>query len=201
MEYTFISAFAMLFLIVDPIGNIPSFIAVMKNVKTERIPFVIVRECIFAIIILSIFALGGRAFLNLLGLTQPALTIGGAIVLLIISLRMMFPIKGGIYGDTGDEEPLIFPLAVPMLAGPSALATVMILANGPGVSVVTWMGAITATMASSALILICSGRIQRICGPRVTSAFERLMGLILVVISVQMFLSGIGQAVVDFGLK
>lgn len=191
MDHTFLTAFITLFLIVDPIGSIPAFNAALKNIPKTRVRFVIVRECFFAFLLLGIFAFFGNNFMSVLGLSQTALTLGGALVLLIIALRMLFPSRTGIYGEMEDGEPYIFPIAIPMLAGPSALATVMLLVNGNPTQIALWVGAIALTMILSAIIIISGEAIQRIIGKKATAAFERLMGLILAVIAVQMFLSGI----------
>lgn len=195
MEQTFFTAFVTLFLIVDPVGSIPALSAALKNVQPRRKNFVITRECFFALLILTLFAFFGQNFMAVLGLSKEALTIGGGLVLLIIALRMLFPSRAGIYGDIEDGEPYIFPIAIPMLAGPSALTTVMLMVSSDPSKIYTWIGAITLAMVSSALIIISGDAIQRLLGKRATVAFERLMGLILVVLAVQMFLSGIADYV------
>lgn len=195
MEQTFFTAFVTLFLIVDPVGSIPALSAALKNVQPRRKNFVIARECFFALLILTLFAFFGQNFMAVLGLSKEALTIGGGLVLLIIALRMLFPSRAGIYGDIEDGEPYIFPIAIPMLAGPSALTTVMLMVSSNPSKIYTWIGAITLAMVSSALIIISGDAIQRLLGKKATVAFERLMGLILVVLAVQMFLSGIADYV------
>lgn len=195
MEQTFFTAFVTLFLIVDPVGSIPALSAALKNVQPRRKNFVIARECFFALLILTLFAFFGQNFMAVLGLSKEALTIGGGLVLLIIALRMLFPSRAGIYGDIEDGEPYIFPIAIPMLAGPSALTTVMLMVSSDPSKIYTWIGAITLAMVSSALIIISGDAIQRLLGKKATVAFERLMGLILVVLAVQMFLSGIADYV------
>lgn len=195
MDHTFFAAFITLFLIVDPIGSLPAFNAALKNVPRKRVRFVIIRECFFASLLLGIFAFFGNNFMSVLGLSQTALTLGGALVLLIIALRMLFPSRTGIYGELEDGEPYLFPIAIPMLAGPSALATVMLLVNGNPTQIALWVGAIALTMILSAIIIISGEAIQRILGKKATAAFERLMGLILAVIAVQMFLTGISDFV------
>ncbi len=195
MEHSFLTAFITLFLIVDPVGGIPAFTAALKNVDPKRVKIVILRECFIAFLLLALFAFFGRGFMSVLGLTQTALTIGGGLVLLIIALRMLFPSRVGVYGEMEDGEPYIFPIAMPMLAGPSALATVMILVNGAPGQIALWIVAIAVTMLCSAAIIICGDKIQKMIGRKATAAFERLMGLILVVIAVQMFLTGIADYV------
>jgi MarC family membrane protein len=195
VNQSFVTAFITLFLIVDPIGSIPAFNVALKNVPRERIRLVIIRECFFGFVLLALFAFGGSAFMSVLGLSQTAMTLGGALVLLIIALRMLFPGRAGVYGEMEEGEPFIFPIAIPMLAGPSALATVMLLVNGQPAGIVMWVGAIALTMALCAPIIISGEAIQRRLGKKVTAAFERLMGLILAVMAVQMFLTGITEFV------
>jgi small neutral amino acid transporter SnatA (MarC family) len=128
----------------------------------------------------------------MMGLTDTSLRIGGGIVLFLIALRMIFPHPGGMFGS-GDKggEPLIVPLAIPALAGPSALATVMLLSSqAPGRNY-EWIAALTVTMIVCAVVLVLAERIQALLGERVVTAFERLMGLVLVAISVEMILAGI----------
>jgi MarC family membrane protein len=190
VEQTFISAFITLFLIVDPVGSIPAFNAALKNTDRSRMRFVIIRECIFAFLLLAVFAFFGRSFMATLGLSQTALTLGGALVLLIIALRMLFPPKEGIYGEMEGGEPFFFPIAIPMLAGPSAIATVMLMVNNAPGQIMVWLAAIATTMAVSAVILLCGDALQKFMGKKATAALERLMGLILVVLAVQMFITG-----------
>ncbi|MCF0253332.1 MAG: MarC family protein [Duodenibacillus sp.] len=190
MEYTFLSAFSLLFLIVDPVGNIPAFVAILKKLPRGRVAPVVLRECAIGFVILTAFAFFGKGFMAMLGLSQVALTLGGALILLIIAIRMLFPGREGLYGEAPDGEPFVFPIAVPMLAGPSALATVMILLASMPEGVAPLLGAIGLTMALSALVAIFALEISRLAGPKITAAFERLMGLILLVIAVQMALTG-----------
>ncbi len=193
LTQSFLTAFFTLFLIVDPIGSIPAFNAALKNVRRERIRLVIVRECCIGFLLLTVFAFFGQGFMKVLGLSQTAMTLGGGLVLLIIALRMLFPSRSGIYGEMEDGEPFIFPIATPMLAGPSAIAVVMLFVNSDPADVALWICAIALTMGLCAPILIFGEIIQRKLGKKVTAAFERLMGLILAVMAVQMFLTGITE--------
>ncbi|KAG0194124.1 hypothetical protein DFQ28_001261 [Apophysomyces sp. BC1034] len=124
-------------------------------------------------------------------LTDLSLRIAGGIVLFLIALRMIFPHAEGALGGDASGEPLIVPLAIPALAGPSAIATVMLLtAQEPG-KMLEWVAALTVTMLVCAIVLLLAERIQRWLGARTVIAFERLMGLVLVAISVEMLLEGI----------
>ena len=191
MEHSFSSALLLMFLMADPLGNIPLFIAALKQVPARRRTFIILRECAIAALVLAVFAFVGKPFLDALGLSQAALSIGGGLIVLLMAIRMVFPSKEGVFGESPSGEPFIVPLAVPALAGPSTLATVLVLVgSGPG-RIVEWLSVVVITMFLSAVILIFADRIQQIVGERTTAAFERLMGLILAIMAVQMFLSGI----------
>ncbi|MDE1183245.1 MarC family protein [Paraburkholderia sp.] len=192
MEYTFLSATILLLLITDPLGNIPIFISCLRSVAPHRRAIVILREVAIAFVILLVFMVLGNTFLRAMHLTDQSLRIGGGIVLFLIALRMVFPHPDGPFGgDARGGEPLIVPLAIPALAGPSALATVMLLTSQAPGKMLEWIGALTVTMIVCALVLVLSERIQQWLGERAMTAFERLMGLVLVAISVEMMLEGI----------
>lgn len=192
MEYTFLSATVLLLLITDPLGNIPLFISCLRGVTPTRRTIVILREVAIAFAILLVFMVVGDRFLRMMSLTDQSLRIGGGIVLFLIALRMVFPHPDGPFGgDTRGGEPLIVPLAIPALAGPSALATVMLLTSQAPGKMFEWIGALTVTMIVCAIVLMLAERIQSWLGERTMMAFERLMGLVLVAISVEMMLGGI----------
>ena len=190
MEHSFASATILLLLITDPLGNIPIFVNALKAVPAERRARVILREVLIAFAVLLAFMFAGERFLAALGLSDVSLQIGGALVLFLIALRMVFPPPEAV-SPVSDHEPLIVPLAIPALAGPSALATVLLLVSQAPGRRLEWVAALTVTMAVCALVLLMAERLQRLVGLRVVSAFERLMGLILVSISVEMMIRGI----------
>lgn len=191
MNDTFLSAVLLLFLVADPFGNIPIFISALRDVPRERRRRIILRECLIAFGVLTAFVFAGRPFLEMLGLSETSLQIGGAVVLMLVALRMVFPSPEGVYGTPPGGEPFIVPLAVPALAGPSALATVMLLVSKNPSRWAEWVAAIAVVMAVSALILASADRLQRLLGERVTGAFERLVGLVLAAIAVELFLRGV----------
>jgi MarC family membrane protein len=194
MTYTFASATILLLLITDPFGNIPIFVNALRNVAPERRMWVILREVLIAFLLLLSFMFIGDGFLHLMNLSDLSMQIAGAVVMFLIALRMIFP-SGTVEADTMLGEPLIVPLAIPALAGPSALATVMLLVSQAPERRLEWIAALCVTMAVCAVVLVLSERIQRLAGKRVMMAFERLMGLILVAIAVEMLLRGIKQFV------
>ncbi|MEY4756683.1 MAG: hypothetical protein RJA34_1581 [Pseudomonadota bacterium] len=190
MNYTFASATILLLLITDPFGNIPLFANALKNVAPERRPRVIVREISIAFVVLLTFMFFGDRFLQLMNLSQLSLQMAGGVVLFLIALRMIFPPAAGEVAEMVGE-PLIVPLAIPAVAGPSAMATVMLLVSQQPERRLEWVAALTVTMLAGAVVLLMAERIQRWAGSRVITAIERLMGLILVSVSVEMMLRGI----------
>ncbi len=190
MEHTFASATILLLLITDPLGNIPIFVNTLRAVPPERRARVIMREVLIAFGLLLAFMFVGQSFLKALSLSDVSLQIGGAVVLFLIALRMIFPPPPQ---DTPVPvaEPLIVPLAIPALAGPSAMATVLLLVSQAPERRLEWVAALTVTMLVCAVVLLLAERLQRVVGLRVVSAFERLMGLILVSISVEMLIRGL----------
>ncbi len=192
MEHSFASATILLLLITDPLGNIPIFVNSLKAVPAERRSRVIVREVLIAFAVLLAFMFAGQAFLRAMSLSGVSLQIGGALVLFLIALRMIFapPTPDS---PVPSQEPLIVPLAIPALAGPSALATVLLLVSQAPERRLEWVAALTVTMLVCAVVLLLAERLQQLVGERVISAFERLMGLILVSIAVEMMLRGIKE--------
>lgn len=191
MNQSLLSAFLLLLLVCDPVGNIPVFVEALREVPHARRRVIILRECFIAFVVLSLAVFAGRPFLEALGLSDMSLSIGGAVVLMLVALRMVFPTGQGVYGDSPHGEPFIVPLAVPALAGPSALATVLLFVSREPGRWPEWIGAIAGVMAVSALVLSFCGRLFDLLGERVTFAFVRLMGLVLAAIAVELMLRGI----------
>lgn len=190
MNYTFASATILLILITDPIGNIPIFANALKYVAPERRARVILREVLIAFVLLLTFMFVGESFLRVMNLSALSLQIGGGVILFLIALRMIFPPPKSDAPET-LTEPLIVPLAIPAIAGPSALATVLLLVSQAPEKRLEWIAALCVTMSVSAVVLVLAERIQRVAGDRFVVALERLMGLVLVAVSIEMMLRGI----------
>ncbi len=190
MANEFLSALILLTLVVDPFGNVPLANAMLADVAPARRRYVILRECAIAFAILAAFMASGRSFLELMHLSETSLSIAGGVILFMIAIRMVFAHPDGAFGPQRHGEPLIVPLAVPLIAGPSALAAVMLMATREPAKLVVWAAALTATMAITALVLASGERLQRWMGERAMQAVERLMGLILTAIAVEMLLGG-----------
>jgi MarC family membrane protein len=193
------SASILLILVLDPFGNLPLVVSVLSRVPADRRVIVILRECLFAFVILLAFLAGGRTFMQWLQLSDVALAIAGGIILFLISLRMVFPHPDGLFGDLRDSEPFLVPLAVPSIAGPSALATVMLMASRDPVRLWTWVLALTIGMAVTTAVLVAAPRLQKVLGDRAIVAMERLMGLVLTAVAVQMLLNGVQTFLAEQG--
>jgi len=192
MDQTFLSAFILLLLVLDPFGSLPIYINVLGAVQPARRRFVALRESCIAFAVLLAFMLGGQHFLQLMRLSERSLEVAGGVILLIIAMRMVFSHGGSAYEAAAEgREPLIFPLAVPLLAGPSAMATVLLLASREPTRVLVWVGALTAAMAVSTAVLMSAGRLRRLLGDSVVAAIEKLMGLVLTAVAVEMILAGL----------
>jgi MarC family membrane protein len=185
------SAGVLLLLVIDPFGNVPVVTAALSASDPARRRRVVLRECVIAYAILLAFMLGGRTFLEWLQLSEESLAIAGGIILFLIALRMVFRHPEGLFGELPGSEPFIVPLAVPSIAGPSALATVMLMASRDPSHLAEWIAALSAAMAVTTIVLLGAPYLTRVLGERGMVAAERLMGLVLTALAVQMLLNGI----------
>lgn len=186
-----ISAAILLFLIMDPFGNIPMFLTALKDVDPARRSRIVIRELIVALLVLLVFLFAGQHLLDLMGISQPSLTIGGGILLFLIALRMVFPMSRHAGAEQIEGEPFIVPLAIPYVAGPSAMAAVILIGSGEKEQWPQWVLAVWLAWLGTAIILMLSTCFARFLGERGLVAIERLMGMLLVAISVEMFLDGL----------
>ncbi|HLO95143.1 MAG TPA: MarC family protein, partial [Burkholderiaceae bacterium] len=170
MDHSFLSALILLLLVLDPLGSLPIFIPIMRGVPKERRVKVALREVSIAFLVLFAFMFLGDGFLRVMHLSERSLEVAGGVILLIIAIRMIFGSSGeSAYGVEPGREPLIFPLAVPLLAGPSAMATVLLLASRQPDRILEWVGALTAAMLISGLTLVLADRIRKLLGDSVVS--------------------------------
>ena len=191
MDMSFGSAVVVLLLVVDPIGNIPIFVSVLRQVDPARRTRVILRECAIAYGVLIAFVFAGDAVLRLFGLSDPALTIAGGVILFLIALRMVFRSGAEAFGNLPAGEPFIVPLAIPSIAGPAAIATVVLFASSAPGRWPEWCSAVTIAVATTLAVLLFADRLARLAGERALAAFERLVGLILTAVAIEILLRGI----------
>lgn len=190
---TVFSAAFLLFLVLDPFGNIPLFLAALSSVDPKRRRRVLARELLVALVVLVGFLFGGRYLLQALSISESSLTVAGAILLFIISLRMVFPTSRALGEHEIEGEPFIVPLAIPFVAGPSALASILFIMNREPQRWPEWLAAVGLAWFATAAILLVSSSLTRFLGQRGLVAIERLMGMVLVTISVEMFLTGVRE--------
>ncbi len=188
---SFTSAVVILLLVMDPVGNIPLFVALLRPVEPDRRTLVILRECAIAFLVLLLFVFFGNSILNVLGLSGSSLNIAGGLILFLIALRMIFRRPDGIFGDVISGEPFIVPLAIPSITGPTAIATVILMVSRAPQRMLEWVAAATIAMLITLSLLLFAERLSKLVGERGLLAFERLMGLILTAIAVEMLLQGI----------
>jgi len=190
------SAAILLFFVMDPIGNIPLFLTALKSVDRSRRLLVVGRELVIAYALLVGFLFVGRPFLAMLAISEPALTIAGGIVLFFIAIRMVFPATHGTLSEQIEGEPFVVPLAIPYVAGPSALATVLLMTSQYPVRQFDWLLAISVAWLASAAILLAGSKISDFLGNKGLMAIERLMGMVLIASAVQMFLDGVSKVTI-----
>lgn len=192
-----LAATFLLFLILDPIGNIPIFLSILRRVPAERRRWVLLRELVFALAVLLVFLLAGQVLLDFLRLDPEAVSIAGGIILFIIALRMIFPERSGVLSGELDNEPFLVPLAVPLIAGPSTIAALLLLVRSDPDRLLDWLLSLLLAWLATVLILLSSGYCYRFLGRRGLAALERLMGMLLVVMAVQMFLNGLRDFLIN----
>jgi multiple antibiotic resistance protein len=187
------SAALTILLVIDPFGNVPVFLSILEGVGSRRRSLVILREMGFAFVVLTCFLFFGKYILAGMSITQPAVTIAGGVVLFLIALRMVFPGQTPLSVDPAARDPFIVPLAIPLIAGPSTLATLVLLSTSQPEFMGRWFAALAIACGASTVVLLLSDVLRRILGTRVLLAIERLMGMILTAIAVQMLLTGLRE--------
>jgi multiple antibiotic resistance protein len=193
---TIFSAALLLFLVMDPFGNVPVFLSVLRPVRPDRRRWVIARELLLALGFLLAFLFGGRYVLDFIGISESTLTVAGGIILFLIALRMVFPTPGGVFGSDAEEttgEPILVPLAVPLVAGPSALASVLFMMSSNPARWPEWLAALGLAWAATGAVLLLAPNLARLMGRRGLVAVERLMGMVLTAIASKMVLTGVAE--------
>lgn len=187
---TLYSAIITLILVMDPLGNIPFFLSILSHVPPAKRRRIILRETFIAFLIMVFFLFFGQRILVGMHISEPALQISGGIILFLIALKMIFP--GHLHEDNApaSADPLIVPLAIPLIAGPSTLAMIMVLANQARFEMLRWLSALTIAWLITTGILLCADSLRKLLGENGLTALERLMGMILTTMAVQMLLNG-----------
>jgi len=190
---TLLSAAVLLFLVMDPLGNVPFFLATLTQVEPVRQKRVVVRELVIALAVLVFFLFAGRYVLALLRISEPALSLAGGVILLLIALRMIFPTADRSLREESEGEPFIVPLAIPYVAGPSAFATELLLMSREPARWPEWFLALLLAWLVTAVIIFFASGMRRFLGTKGLIAIERLMGMVLVTVAIQMLMDGINS--------
>jgi multiple antibiotic resistance protein len=190
---TLVSAAVLLFFVMDPLGNVLLFLSALKHVDPVRSRFIIVREMLIALAIMVVFLFAGRYALDLLHVSRAALTAGGGFILLLIALRMIFPSNERSLREEVEGEPFVVPLAVPYTAGPSLLATELLFMSREPERWPVWLGAVVLAWCASAVILYFASNLGKLLGEHGLTAVERLMGMLLVIVGVEMLMAGAAE--------
>lgn len=185
-----LSTALLLFFILDPLGNVPLVLTLLKDYDKQQRRKIVLRECLIGLVILVSFLFGGEVFLNVFHLETEAVRIAGGLIFLLIGLKMVFPSADGSPLFPPEEEPLIVPIALPMIAGPSALATLLVLSHNHPDDQMGLLYALLLAWSVSTLILFVAPVLYKVLRKKGLIALERLMGMLLLILSVQMFIDG-----------
>jgi MarC family membrane protein len=188
-----VSNAVLLFLVIDPFGLIPVYVAALGRVAPERRVPILLRELLIALAALVAFLFAGKYLLALLRISESSLEIAGGLILFLIALPMIFPSVQLRLDADGTAEPFIVPLATPLFAGPSALTLVMLIGSEPGSAWPEWLGTVFAAWLCASIVLLLGNAIAHKIGARGLIALERLMGMLLVAMAVEMLLSGLAE--------
>ncbi len=186
-----LAAAATLFFIMDPLGNVPIFNSILARFDSRRRAQIVARELCFALIILFVFLFTGNAILGFMGISESSLSIAGGILLFIIALKMIFPVTKQASEEEVVEDPFLVPLAIPMVAGPSTIAVLLLLSSGSPEKMTQWSIALLMAWGATTILLVSSPFLMRFLGERGSRALERLMGMMLVILATQMLLNGV----------
>ncbi len=187
---TLFSIALVLFLIMDPIGNISSYLKMVDGIKPKRQLTVLVREMLIALLIMVVFNYLGEVIFELLQISEPTIRLSSGVILFLIAVQILFPNLSGIRDNLPKEEPFIIPLAIPLIAGPSLLATIMLYAHMEQSQPVMLLAILFAWLAAL-IVMLLSRPLHRALGSNGLLACEKLMGMVLVLIAIQRFLDGI----------
>lgn len=194
-EFSIISTAILLMFVLDPFGNVPVVLAILKNVDVKKKKEIIIRESFFGLGILLIFLFFGESFLSIFHLETAAVTIAGGVIFFVIALKMIFPGEKGNTALFGSGDPFIVPIAIPMIAGPSALATLLIMTKSYSKYFWSLFASLLLAWFAASIVLYISPFLYKILREKGLGALEKLMGMLLLMLSVQMFVDGIRELI------
>ncbi len=195
-----LSTAILLLFILDPFGNVPLLLSILKNIDPAKHRKIIIREMLIGLFILVIFLFFGERFLSIFGLETQAITIAGGIIFFVIALKMIFPDPNGhsLFVSSSDEEPLVVPIAIPMISGPASIASLMLLAKSHPTEISSILVSVLIAWFITSVILLSSPKLYKVLKRRGLTAMERLMGMLLLMMAVEMFIRGIRELIPTF---
>lgn len=200
-----IGAFATLFLVIDPIGMAPLFVALTQGMEPRQRRAIAARSCVIAVAILMVFGLLGESLLDFIGISMSAFRIAGGILLFITALQMLFEERSKKREERSEEaaeddrDPSVFPLAIPLISGPGSITTMILLtgqADGDWLNISIYMGVMISVIFVVWALFMLAGPIERLLGKTGIVVVSRLLGMLLAALAVQFVLDGLA----DFGV-
>lgn len=193
-----LSVTVILFLIIDPVGNVYALLRMLRSVPSNRHTWIVVREMLIALATMVIFYFIGDFLLEKLEISKIAVQLTAGIVLFIAAIKILFPNMGSVREVMkSNGEPFIVPLAIPLVAGPSLLATIMLFSQLDSLNTIIFPAIIISWLCATAILLV-SRHLHRFMGKNGLVACEKVMGMILVLLAIQRFLEGIRLFVDSF---
>ena len=194
-----VTAFVTLFVVIDPVGLAPLFVALTAGADARHRRAVGLRACVIGAGVLTLFGVFGEAVLGFAGISMPAFRIAGGVLLFLTALEMLFERRTKRRGDQhpNADDPSVFPLAIPLIAGPGAIATMILLTTQGGgdvVRVAAVHGVMAAVILITFLLFLAAGSIERVLGPTGVNVVTRLLGMLLAALSVQFVLDGLAAS-------
>jgi multiple antibiotic resistance protein len=195
-----LSTAILLLFVLDPFGNVPLLLSILKNIDPAKHRKIIIREMLIGLFILVIFLFFGERFLSIFGLETQAISIAGGIIFFVIALKMIFPDPNGhsLFVSSSDEEPLVVPIAIPMISGPASIASLMLLVKSHPTEINNILISVLIAWFVTSAILLSSPQLYKVLKRRGLTAMERLMGMLLLMMAVEMFIKGVRELIPTF---
>lgn len=194
----YIPAFVTLFVIIDPIGLAPLFVAMTQGMTARQRRAIAIRSCLVAAALLTLFGLAGEAVLGFLGISMPAFRMAGGILLFLTALDMLFERRTQRRQGTADAEPdtddpSVFPLAIPLIAGPGSIATMILLTgqDDSTLNLIAIHGVMALVIACVFILFLLAAPLERLLGPTGINVVTRILGMLLAALSVQFVIDGL----------
>jgi multiple antibiotic resistance protein len=187
-----------LFLIMDPVGNVGSFLSLVKEIDPKKVRWIVIREMLIALVTMIAFNYLGEFIFQLLGISEITVRLASGVILFLIAIKILFPTSDSLRANLPQGEPFIVPIAIPLIAGPSLLATIMLYAHMEP-SQPLMLTAILIAWFAAIVVLLCSSFLKKYLGNNGLIACERLMGMVLVLLATQRFFEGLQQFIKLYG--